>query len=322
LVATLLPFGAAYWLLPEYQGTFYLPYWRFLRWVGIPTLCLAPLYFAWVGRRVVADDDPYLMLGRVLARQVAVGAVWPVLRVHFLGWTIKAFFLPLMVVYLGREAVAVGNAWRVVSADYMRLYQFCYELSIFVDLLFCVVGYTLTLRALDSHIRSVEPTTMGWVAALACYQPFYSIVGTYYLNYEGDLYWDNWLAPYPLLRACWGTTIIVLLAVYALSTVAFGLRFSNLTHRGIVTGGPYRFVRHPAYLSKNASWWLISVPFVSQAGSLEALRHCALLLLLNLLYVLRAWTEERHLSRDPVYRDYSAWIARRGLFARLRRLMP
>jgi hypothetical protein len=47
-----------------------------------------------------------------------------------------------------------------------------------------------------------------------------------------------------------------------------------------------------------------------------------LLLGLNGIYWLRAWTEERHLGRDPEYRRYAAWIAQHGLFRRLRLAAP
>ncbi len=110
--------------------------------------------------------------------------------------------------------------------------------------------------------------------------------------------------------------------IYSLSTVAFGLRFSNLTHRGIITGGPYRFTKHPAYLSKNLSWWLISVPFVAGADWPTALRHCVLLLLLNGVYFLRARTEEWHLSRDPAYVAYALWINEHGWLRLLGRIVP
>jgi protein-S-isoprenylcysteine O-methyltransferase Ste14 len=50
--------------------------------------------------------------------------------------------------------------------------------------------------------------------------------------------------------------MVLLTGIYAWATVAFGLRFSNLTYRGVLTNGPYAFTRHPAYLSKNAFWWM------------------------------------------------------------------
>ena len=59
---------------------------------------------------------------------------------------------------------------------------------------------------------------------------------------------------------------LFLVLVYCLATVAFGYRMSNMTYRGIITSGPYRFTKHPAYLGKVASWWLISLPFFSNEG--------------------------------------------------------
>lgn len=120
----------------------------------------------------------------------------------------------------------------------------------------------------------------------------------------------------PLYYA-WGGSILILTGVYALSTVVFGIRFSNLTHRGIITHGPYRLTKHPAYISKNLSWWLISVPFVSGASATAALAHCGILLCINFVYWVRAKTEEQHLLADPKYREYAAWIEEHGLFARL-----
>src|SRR3546814_17210443 len=78
--------------------------------------------------------------------------------------------------------------------------------------------------------------------------------------------------------AVWGALLVGLIAVYAWATMAFGIRFSNLTHRGIITHGPYALTRHPAYIAKNLSWWVGSMPFLVTSGSwVEALRHMVLL---------------------------------------------
>lgn len=140
-----------------------------------------------------------------------------------------------------------------------------------------------------------------------------------YLSHDQDqLYWGEVFAPWPALYVAWGSAILVLIADSHLwAMAAFGLRFSNLTHRGIITNGPYRWVKHPADPCKNLSWWLISVPFIAGAGWPVALQSCALLAGTNLLYYLRARTQERHLRADPVYREYEAWMAQHGLFARL-----
>jgi protein-S-isoprenylcysteine O-methyltransferase Ste14 len=239
-----------------------------------------------------------------------------------MGWGVKGFFTPLMTVYLSEEMQYLVKAFGEANIDSLQNFDLWFHLSYGIDLLYCVVGYTATLRLFDSHIRSVEPTALGWGAALICYQPFYSVIGSMYLRYESNLYWSQWLAPWPYLQDAWGVIIIACVLTYSLSTVAFGLRFSNLTHRGIITTGPYRFSKHPAYLSKNLSWWLISVPFVANPSIASALRNCVLLMLLNGVYLLRAKTEERHLSRDPRYVAYALWMNEHGWLRGLARLVP
>jgi protein-S-isoprenylcysteine O-methyltransferase Ste14 len=322
VIATLGLAAFAYWLLPEYGGTFYDPYWQFLRSIA-PVAVVVPLYLLWADRRIAEPRDEYYAFGSlVLGRWAA--ADWTLIRRHLLGWTVKGFFLPLMTVYLSSEIQSLYGAFRNVDFGHgiMPVYQVFYHLSYTVDLMFCVVGYSATIRLFDAHIRSVEETTAGWVVALACYQPFYSVIGRFYLQYDDNTYWDNWLQNWPAVRVGWAAVIIALTLIYSLCTVSFGLRFSNLTHRGIITGGPYRFTKHPAYLAKNLSWWLISVPFVSEQGWSAALRNCFLLGLLNLLYYARARTEERHLSSDPTYVAYALWINEHGLLGRLARALP
>jgi protein-S-isoprenylcysteine O-methyltransferase Ste14 len=318
--ATLALVALGYWLFPEYHAGFYQPYWRFLRTLA-PLAALVPLYFLWADTHARTADDEFLEFGRLVTGGWR-GVDGTLIKRHLLGWTVKAFFLPLMTVYLAEELTFLYGMLRNLNLYAFTRYDTWFHLCYGIDLLFCVVGYTATTRLLDSHMRSVEPTLAGWLVAIICYQPFYSLLGRAYLSYEGSVSWDSWLNPLPQVRDGVGIAIIVLSVIYAVSTVAFGLRFSNLTDRGIITGGPYRFTKHPAYLSKNLSWWLISVPFVLNDGWLSAARHCALLLMLNGVYFLRARTEERHLSRDPEYVAYALWINAHGLLAGLGRALP
>jgi protein-S-isoprenylcysteine O-methyltransferase Ste14 len=99
-------------------------------------------------------------------------------------------------------------------------------------------------------------------------------------------------------------------SIYAAATVAFGFKFSNLTNRGITDKGPYRFIRHPAYVCKCFAWWLEELPHLS-------FQTVLFLAGLNLVYALRAWTEERHLSQDPDYRAYKKkvpWVIIPGVY--------
>jgi protein-S-isoprenylcysteine O-methyltransferase Ste14 len=116
----------------------------------------------------------------------------------------------------------------------------------------------------------------------------------------------------------WGAVLVALVAVYAWATMAFGIRFSNLTHRGVLTHGPYRLTRHPAYVSKNLSWWVGSMPFLVTAGGwTEGLRNTLLLAAVSGIYYWRAKTEEKHLLADPAYVAYWNWAQGNALVPRL-----
>ena len=115
-----------------------------------------------------------------------------------------------------------------------------------------------------------------------------------------------------------GAVLVALTGVYAWATFAFGLRFSNLTYRGVITNGPYRWTRHPAYVSKNLFWWAAVLPFLVTTGSpVEAIRNSFFLLVVNGIYFWRAKTEEKHLLGDPAYQAYWAWAQRNALVPRL-----
>lgn len=318
--ATITIVALAYWVFPEYRGSFYDPYWQFLKefaFVGT----LIPFYLVWADRHSQEPRDEFVEFGMLaIGRRSAVD--FAVIKRHLLGWTVKAYFLPLMTVYLNNEFNTLASLYRTSGFFAFASYDCWFHFAYAIDLLFCVVGYATASRLFDSHIRSVDRSMTGWVVALMCYQPFYSIIGQFYIQYEGGYFWDNWLHSWPLLRSLWAVVIVTLLMIYSLATVSFGLRFSNLTHRGIITSGPYRFTKHPAYLSKNLSWWLISVPFVVVNDPASSLRHCIMLLLLNSIYFLRARTEELHLSIDPTYVAYARWIDRHGMFRTLGRHIP
>lgn len=245
------------------------------------------------------------------------------LKNYFLGWLVKVFFLALMFTYLvDNTGYLLSNAFSSAKNDFPTFYDYLHNLLFSIDLLYVSAGYMLTLKIFDSHIRTTEPSLFGWVVALHCYQPFWSLFSNSYISYDDGYFWGNMLADHYELYKIYGTIILLLITIYVLSTVVFGIRFSNLTNRGIITNGPYRLMKHLAYISKNLSWWLISVPFISSAGIGVALRHCLLLLILNLIYYLRAITEERHLSLDPKYVEYATAMNEKGIFKKLYKFLP
>ena len=109
-------------------------------------------------------------------------------------------------------------------------------------------------------------------------------------------------------QALCGCLILGFLSIYAWASIALGWKASNLTHRGIVDRGPYRWVRHPAYVSKNMAWWVGAIPVLMEQWSMGSAAFVyAVLGILGWsgLYYLRAITEEQHLGRDAEYLAYS-----------------
>jgi steroid 5-alpha reductase family enzyme len=126
------------------------------------------------------------------------------------------------------------------------------------------------------------------------------------------------------LKVIWALAILMLMTLYASASVQFGIRWANLTYRGLISGGVYRISKHPAYLFKNISWWLISLPFLIAPGTdwKYSLTGCALLIGNNTIYYLRAKTEEQHLSRYPEYRAYALWMEDHGWLRFLGKICP
>jgi len=322
LALAIAPIAIGYWAFSEYHGTFYDPFYWILRKFWLSLVCAAVAYTWFLDGLMLEPCDAYWQLGRVALRHPEDARRFDIANLYR-GWLVKAFFLPLMLVWMHNETKnLVHFDLSTISWNNLRLYDFLYSLIFGIDLLFATVGYGLSLKVIDAHIRTAEPTMFGWVVALFCYQPFYSLMERQYVHYDGGFAFGAWLAPWPAVRWVWAGGIVLLITIYVLATIAFGVRFSNLTHRGILTNGPYRFTKHPAYVSKNLSWWMASIPFIPHGGWEEALRHSLLLGCINTIYFLRARTEEKHLSRDPTYVAYALWMNDHGTLRFLGRLIP
>jgi protein-S-isoprenylcysteine O-methyltransferase Ste14 len=290
--------------------------------IAAPVLFVASIpYMLWIDRRLAEPKDGAWALGAWLMgldEPIAHEAIYA----HLRSWAVKGFFLAFMLAIVppGFGDFVRGDTAQVLH-DPVALANWLITFMFVIDVAFATVGYILTLRPLDSHIRSANPFMAAWTAALICYPPFVLMgdggVLDYHIGTRGPDGWTVWMAGHPILMAATGAVLVGLTAIYAWATMAFGLRFSNLTHRGILTHGPYRFTRHPAYLSKNLFWLISTLPFLTTGSWLDAVRACALMAVTAGVYYWRAKTEERHLGLDPDYRAYSEWMARNGMVPRL-----
>jgi protein-S-isoprenylcysteine O-methyltransferase Ste14 len=312
-IAIIYATGRFYW-----EGRFAFAMWCFES--AAPWLFAASIpYVLWLDRHLTDPRDGAWAFGAWLT-----GTATPdreAIHNHLRSWAVKAFFLAFM---LAIVPPGFGDFVRADASNLMHdpvaLANWLITFMFTIDVALATVGYLLTLRPLDSHIRSANPYMAGWTAALICYPPFIMMDEGRPFDYRpGTADWVHWLQGHPIALALTGALLVALTAVYAWATMAFGVRFSNLTNRGILTHGPYALSRHPAYLSKNLFWWISTVPMLSTGSLADAARATILLGCVSGIYYWRARTEERHLLADPDYAAYSAWMDRHGPIPRLLR---
>ncbi|MBI3832420.1 MAG: DUF1295 domain-containing protein [Planctomycetes bacterium] len=324
--------------MDQVKGHFYGRYILFYI-VAMPTLLAACIPYYWLVERHARHNGPtdeFLVLGYALRRiawwfntgffnpEARADARRALANPHvanlFRGLFVKFFYVPLMLLW----TFNLWNDWEHVSHSFLALSGSANELDagqtlqayfafhhmyftflILLDLSSALAGYCISMRLLDTHITTAEPTLFGWTMALACYPPFNSTISGIYLPYDTPnvVVWQTRLNGNPTLVVAASVLMLGLMTIYTWGTLAFGLRFSNLTNRGLVCNGPYRYIRHPAYICKNLAWWIEYMPFTSP-NLLDAVIRSVHLLMVNLIYGLRAYTEERHLMREAHYREY------------------
>ncbi|HEY5807323.1 MAG TPA: isoprenylcysteine carboxylmethyltransferase family protein [Povalibacter sp.] len=229
---------------------------------------------------------------------------------------LKFFFAPLMINWcLSHVADMSSSLYHMAqSADDgmplrmlfdASLFWGLFQLILFVDTLLFTLGYIVELPALNNRIRSVDPTFFGWFICLACYPPFNEFTMRFLQWQSSDFPQFN----NDLVHLAVNITLLVSLAIFSWASIALGFKASNLTNRGIVTHGPYAYVRHPAYTAKNLAWWLGALPTIGMTiaiGNWQAIAYMLLALIgWTGIYALRAITEERHLlMADNGYAEY------------------
>ena len=244
----------------------------------------------------------------------------PLSRQAGLALLLKFFFAPLMInwclVHVASLSVSMqqfiagvdnGIEGRVLFDT--SLFWAAFQLILFIDTLLFTLGYVIELPVLGNRIRTVDPTFFGWFICLACYPPFNDFTGRFLEWRSSDFPgFDN-----DYVHIGVNVVLLCALAIFSWASIALGFKASNLTNRGIVTHGPYAFVRHPAYVAKNLAWWLGALPtlgMIFAAGDWRGFAYSLLSLSgWTMIYVLRAITEERHLLMlDNGYAQYTQQV--------------
>jgi protein-S-isoprenylcysteine O-methyltransferase Ste14 len=244
-------------------------------------------------------------------------------RLGLLTILLKGFFAPLMLLSLFQLAsamVANGsyllNNPAAIRTDFLETFNthgfsFLLQAILFLDVFFFTIGYLIEHPRLVNEIRSVDPTWLGWAVTLACYPPF-NVMVSKIMGWSGTEFpqFTN-----PIVHVVANLLLLLFMAIYTWASVALNLKASNLTHRGIISRGPYRYIRHPAYVCKNAAWWIAAVPAVIASWNVSAWDAVVVggsALAWSAIYLLRALTEEDHLRKvDGEYDAYCREVPHR-----------
>ena len=233
---------------------------------------------------------------------------------------IKTFYGPLTVFGIIENyntaipliEILAGNTSRVVFFD--AIYRLFYAFVFFAEAFVYAIGYHTDSKLFGNKVRYVETNPFHIFVCLACYAPF-SLATMQFLGasfHDPYMIWAGDIN-HPMTWVLRGIGMIFLLGFLS-SGLALFTKASNLSNRGIVTGGGFRFVRHPGYSSKIMFWILTFLPtFIpnttAQIFSWKGyILYCIVTVLgffgWATLYFLRGITEERFLMRDPEYVEY------------------
>lgn len=221
-------------------------------------------------------------------------------------YVVNFFFLTLMAQFVINEFTALQThvteafssetVYKTWFTQYKNHFNILFHVLFLIDVSIAIIGYSFASRWLDNRTKSVDGTFLGWFSALACYPPFNDFISKNFIFYNG-LDTHNIITS-DIAVSIILTLLIVLYTTYVWATVTLGFKFSNLTNRGIVTTGPYKIVRHPAYVSKNLAWIIDFTYVYTNIWATLAFFTW------NGFYVLRALTEEKHLEKDIAYKNY------------------
>jgi protein-S-isoprenylcysteine O-methyltransferase Ste14 len=315
----------AWFLLPEYARDGYQPLFDtmhcLLPW--LPGICAVWIFLTeW---RVRPEKDYSWHIG-MLALGQWHEVDWRSVRLGALAWLVRGFFLPLnfcafvtfLGMFRGAEGAALSGSWPHVQYGVILMLSALLAAAI-------IPGYFFSARLLGTEVRKVEASWFGWAVTLSCYPPLMTGVFGSWLNFYGVT--PSGAEPWTQVMGGSAAGILGLLilffeVIHYWGEASFGLRASNLSNRGIITNGPYRFCKHPVYLVKCVGWLLVWMPFLSGDTVWECLRLTLLWCGVCGIYLMRAWVEERLLSDDPAYVDYGLWMDRHGLLSTLGRAFP
>ncbi len=288
----------------------------FMQWYFILGLPYFMLTLTFKASHTADFFDPAIrlfLMGKYLFRGLLVPQARPRARRVFtrryhrkvlLNLVMRVYFIPVMViqVYNGFQLSVHGLSQGLPGGDLLTLLFWLTGVLWLVDSLAAATSYSIESRWTENHSRSIDLTTAGWTVCFACYPPLNEVTSTLFLfspNVVGNSVQDLVFAHSTFFMALKVLEFTLLVAL-VYTDLSLGPSVANITFKRLQSRGPYALVRHPATTCKLTLWWMQSIFFI-QFWSWDVIIGQVMW---NVIYILRALTEERHLRQYAEYRQY------------------
>lgn len=318
-----------WWFLREYDRDIYSPLFRVFGqyWPYIPPIVfIVHLFTEWRLGPSGGDGKDLGLFTLLRWKEVDGRGV----RDELLSWFIKGFFFSINFCELPKVFVAIrGKEEQIFNLPWVQL-QPMLVLIIYGYIIASILpGYLFSARIFGTHIRRIAHSWFAYTVTLVCYSPFVTGMAQRWFNYHPYTPTPDWNKPWVSnfstdvnMLYIMGGIILFFEVVHYWGEAIFGIRSSNLTNRGIITSGPYRYCKHPVFASKCASWLVMWLPFVMGDTVLECIRLSLAWVGLCVVFGARCWAEERILAEDKDYVVYALWVDKHGIFAPISRFIP
>ena len=216
----------------------------------------------------------------------------------------RGYFIPFMViqVYVNINDSIVYSDNNFRGYDLLTILMWTSAILWLTDTLNASMSYCIESRWIENRSRSIDMTAGGWLVCLACYAPLNNITGSLFPfgPFAASKYPDSIFIQDITFIYFIKILEITVLIFHVYADCSLGPSIANITFKKLQTRGLYGIIRHPGTTFKLLLWWV-------QAGFYREFWRIDFLfghLMWNLLYILRAITEERHLGKFEEYREY------------------
>ncbi len=313
---------------PEHDSThqFFDIFLHWYLWLGLPYFALTLTFKA---SRTEDFYDPavrFIHMGKQMLLRTLRGdsthSIFYVLhkpynRKVFLNLLMRAYFIPVMVEQIIPTAMNTLDLLYRQLTDYQWLTLF-FMLSAMLwllDVINAAVAYTLESRWLENRSRSVDLTPGGWLVCLSVYFPLNEVTSSLFTfaPFVASGRIDDLLIGSVTFFYVVKVLELGIQVCHIYSDTSLGPSVANITLKKLQTRGPYALIRHPGTTTK-LLLWLVQSAIYRKFWTMKVLFGY---FMWGVIYVLRALTEERHLSKFAEYQAYRKKVKYRfipGLF--------